>query len=132
MRGEKDKVCSIYLEQRAPEVRDRCKEMVGWGRRGLSDALSYRSWAAPRLLRVRPIDAGAERGKGGERGGEGAPHPLRARPIDGGGDPGQEGRWAGSGEYWGSGEAGDADIWRWMEEGESNILAALETHGICP
>ena len=38
------------------------------------------------------------------------------------------GRWVGSGEYWGSGEAGDADIWRWMEEGESNILAALETH----
>ena len=42
------------------------------------------------------------------------------------------GRWVGSGEYWGSGEAGDADIWRWMEEGESNILAALETHGMYP
>ena len=104
MRGEKDKVCSIYLEQRAPEVRDRCKEMVGRGRRGLADALSYRSWAAPRLLRVRPIDAGAERGKGGE----GAPHPLRARPIDGGGEPGQEGRWVGG---WERGVLGERRGW---------------------
>ena len=104
--------------------------MVGCGRRGLSDALSYRSWAAPRLLRVRPIDAGAERGKGGERGGEGDPHPLRARPIDGGGEPGQEGRWVGSGEYWGSGEAGDADIWRWMEEGESKSGCPRNTRNI--